>query len=72
SLSNSCWNCLNWWKESGWILSDETLCLSVSGHATISVFNELSLPTADSPFPGRHPRRNIQINYVTHPVKLFL
>ncbi|TGK37233.1 hypothetical protein EHQ17_03815, partial [Leptospira gomenensis] len=45
---------------------------SVSGHATISVFNELSLPTKNYPFPGRPLRRMIQINYVTQTVKPFL
>ncbi|RHX89496.1 hypothetical protein DLM76_21375 [Leptospira yasudae] len=45
---------------------------SVSGHATISVFKDLLLPTVNSPFPGRPTRRKIQTNYVTHPVKPFL
>ncbi|TGL97995.1 hypothetical protein EHQ76_14010, partial [Leptospira barantonii] len=45
---------------------------SISGHATISVFKDLLLPMNHSPFPGRHPRRKIQINYVAHPVKPFL
>ncbi|AYV54437.1 hypothetical protein EFP84_02220 [Leptospira kmetyi] len=45
---------------------------SVSGHATISVFNELVLPTSNLPLSGRPPRRKIQINYVAHPVKPFL
>lgn len=51
SISNSCWNCLNWWKESGQILSVETLYTSVSGHATISVFKELVIPITNTLSP---------------------
>ncbi|WP_236711499.1 hypothetical protein, partial [Leptospira alstonii] len=36
------------------------------------VFNDLALPTKESPFPGFLIRRSIQINYVALTVNLFL